>query len=92
MAEKALPVRYHLEIYEESFINDPCVTHDAQTPFSAFSVGELFDPRSVMTGSPDVPSGHWWKIKDIVHRVWEIENSHIGHQIGLCVVPVPRPG
>lgn len=87
----ALPVRYHLEIYEDSFINDPCVAHESLTPLMAFSVGDLIDPRSMTTATPDVPEGHWWKIDSIVHRVWEIEGSHVGHQIGLCVTPVPWP-
>jgi len=89
--QTALPVRYHLEIYERSFANDPCLYHEALSPFMAFHVGDSIDPHTILTGTPDLQPGHWWRIKDVVHRLWEIEGSHIGHQIGLCVVPVPRP-
>lgn len=89
MPERTLPIRYHLEIYESSFVNDPSATFSANTPFMAFHVGDLLDPRSFNT--LEVPSGHWVKVTSIVHRVWEIENSHIGHQVGITVIATPTP-
>ena len=89
MNEELLPIRYHLEIYENSFVNDPSAAFSSNTPFMAFHIGEHFDPRSL--GGSDVPADHWWKITDVVHRAWQIDKSHIGHQVGICVSAVPRP-
>jgi hypothetical protein len=30
----------------------------------------------------------WLRVVKVRHRIWEIEKSHIGHQIGLCVEEV----
>ena len=86
-----LPIKYTLEIYEDSFINDPCIAHQSDSPFMTFSVGDLFDPRSIIHETHDCPKDHWWRIDSVVHRVWEIEGSDIGHQIGISVTPVPAP-
>jgi len=89
--DHALPVHYYLEIYETSFENDPAASFDGTTPFMAFHVGEHFDARCLRDTNVDVPPGHWWKITQVVHRVWEIEKSHISHQVGICVSVVLPP-
>jgi hypothetical protein len=89
--DPALPVHYHLDIVEASFINDLVASFDATTPFMSFHIGDVFDPRCLIDSNVDVPQDHWWKITNVVHRVWEIEKSHVTHQVGICVAAVPRP-
>ena len=84
MSTKTLPIQYHLEVYENSFRNDPAVAFQADQPFQAFRVGDLVDPGlwdTQVSASPRTP----YRIKDVIHRVWQIDDSHIGHQIGLCI-------
>jgi hypothetical protein len=88
--DPAHPIHYHLEIYEASFMNDVVVgSFSCATPFMAFHIGELFDPRCLIR-DVNLPHGDWWKITNVVHRVWEIEKSHVSHQVGICVTAVPR--
>jgi hypothetical protein len=89
--DPALPVHYLLEIYEASFTKDLVGHFDGSAPFMSFHIGELFDPRCLIGSNVEVPQGHWWKITNVVHRVWEIEQSHITHQVGICVEAVPWP-
>ena len=88
---KPQPIKYHLEIYEDSFINDPIVSLDAEKAFMAFSKGDLIDP-GLWNDRIEKPAGTWYKIDDVVHRVWTTEGLGIGHQIGLCIVATDRPG
>ena len=84
-----LPIRYHLEIYEQSFRNDPTVSFESSSPFLALSKGDFVHP-GMWDNLVEAPPGTWFVVKDIVHRVWQIDGSHIGHQIGLCIVPKER--
>jgi len=86
----SLSIRYHLEVYEGSFANDPAVVFESLSPFLALSKGDFVHP-SMWDNAVDASPGTWYKIKDVVHRVWEIEKSHIGHQIGICIVPAEKP-
>lgn len=88
--ETKLSVEYTLEIYEKSFTNDPTVVFQSSTPFMAFHKGDYIHP-GLWDNQVDARPGAWFEIKDVVHRVWEIEGSHVGHQIGLCIVEKDRP-
>jgi hypothetical protein len=82
--DPALPVHYYLEIYEASFAKDIVASFDGATPFMAFHVGELFDPRGLIR-DVYVPADQPWRVTKVLHRVWEIEESHISHQVAICV-------
>lgn len=88
--DAALPVRYCLDIFEARFANDIVASFHGVAPFMSFHVGDLIDPRGLI---PDVfvPEGCHWKVTKVLHRVWEIEQSHITHQISICVSTVSRP-
>jgi hypothetical protein len=87
---KPLAIRYSLEIYESSFTNDPTVGFESSTPFLSFQKGDFIDP-GMWDNLVDAEPRKWFQIKDVVHRIWEIKDSHIGHQISLCIVPAKRP-
>jgi hypothetical protein len=89
MSDDAVPIQYHLHIHDQSFLNDARLMFEATTPFMSFHVGEFIDPRSVNVD--ELPEDVWWRITAVMHRLWEIEPSHIGHQVGLTVVAVPKP-
>lgn len=83
----ALPVNYHLEVYEDSFMNDPVWHAEATNSFPALSIGDSFNHR----GLGDVAwytlpqSGQCFRIKDIEHIFWIIEGSHIGHKLMVAL-------
>ena len=88
---KDKPIKYYLEIYEESFSNDVCLSLESPTPFMSFNKGDLIDPEMIFDGTHECPDRHWWEVTAIVHRVWETRVSDMSHQIGICVKPVPDP-
>jgi hypothetical protein len=89
MSHKPLSIHYQLNIYEQSFVNETTLIFHAATPFLSFHVGDFINPRSA--GVDDLPEDQWWKITAVVHRIAEIENSHIAHQVDVTVVAAPRP-
>jgi len=86
MNPKLLPIRYHLEIYEESFVNDPTISFEGDSPFMAFAKGDYVDASSWPT-----EYRNWFKIADIAHHIWQIDGSHIGQQTRICIVRSERP-
>lgn len=78
----AKPIEYHLEIYEESFINDPLWSAEASTPFPSVSVGDRFEQRSLAEQSwHSSPSENQeFRVKDVEHIFWELEKS-VGHKL-----------
>ena len=78
---KALPVRYHLEIYESSWQNDPSASWRSDSPFPALSIGEYFEHRNIEGWQAPPAEGQRFKIMEIEHIFWESENSHIGHKL-----------
>lgn len=81
-----LPSEYHLEVYEGSFINDPSCSLESSTPLPALSVGDRFDHRMIGNWyhKPDSKK-EFFRIKEINHLFWEIEDSHIGYKMMVCV-------
>jgi hypothetical protein len=41
-----LPVEYHLEVYERSFLNDPAISITTHSPLPSFAIGDYFSHRS----------------------------------------------
>lgn len=46
MDQKLAPVQYRLEVYEDSFSNDPSLTIWSATPLMSISAGDYFEPRA----------------------------------------------
>jgi hypothetical protein len=82
---ETLPVQYHLEVYEESFINDPSLALSATTPFLTFSKGDYFDHRTAGIWDKTPKENEWFQIVAVNHICWLIGGSHIGHKLLLCV-------
>jgi hypothetical protein len=90
MSQTPLPVQYTLHIHERSFVNDARFILEATTPFMSFHVGDFINPRSLGVDDRELPEDYWWQITAVVHRIWEIENKHIGHLIGVTVIAAPK--
>ena len=82
------PIEYHLEVYENSFINDPSISWTTSSPFQTLSVGDYFDHRLYDRWHDKPRQGQRFKIKEINHIMWEIEENHIGHKLMVCVQTV----
>ena len=83
---KPLPTRYHIEVYEDSFINDPSWSVESTTPFPAIATGERFNHLSLDTGWYNPPNNYQeFRVRDIEHIFWVIENSHIGHKLMVAL-------
>ena len=83
MADTHLPIQYRMEIYVDSFVNDPEATFYSSTPFLAVAVGDEMRPALW-------PNSHYLpatiaKVTAIQHIIYEIEGKHIGHSLSVCV-------
>lgn len=76
------PIEYHLEVYEDSFINDPVWSVQSTTPFPALNIGERFNHRALgelgWSRAPTWPDV--FRIKDIDHIFWD-GGGVIGHKL-----------
>ncbi|WP_439850187.1 hypothetical protein ACTACG_19550 [Pseudomonas syringae] len=83
----ALPIEYHIEIYENSFLNDPVWGIQASMPFPSLNVGDEFDHRGLAGAAWDsTPErGQRFAISKVKHIFWEIENRHIGHKLMVAL-------
>ena len=90
MNEHFLPTQYHLEVYENSFVNDPSYSLQSSTPFSAVSVGDYFNHR-IHSNWHDRPVTEKEKfvITQIEHIFWTTEGSHNGQKIMLLLKKEP---
>lgn len=90
MQEKLLPTQYHLEVYEDSFTNDPSFHMQSSTPFSALSVGEYFNHRAhdCWHDSPNTATEKF-VIRQVEHIFWTIEGSHNAQKIMLVLKKEP---
>ena len=77
----SLPLRYHLEVYESSWQNDPSVAWSSDNPFPTLSTGDYFE-HSTIEGWYNPPTEiQRFRIIEIEHIFWEIGDSHIGHKL-----------
>lgn len=84
---KSLPTQYHLEFYENSFINDPVWSIESSTPFLTITKGDQFNHRGLSDIAWYAPPqrGQCFRVKDIEHNLWVIEGSHIGHKLMISL-------
>ncbi|MDR0215939.1 MAG: hypothetical protein LBJ15_18350 [Comamonas sp.] len=84
---KALPITYHLEISQDSLRNDPVVSLESSTPFQTFAVGDKLAWAGFSDAAwyPEPRNGQLLRITDVLHYMWDIPESNIGHKIRLCV-------
>jgi len=80
-----LPIEYHFEVYEGTFINDPSISWSSSTPFPAVAVGDYFEHRGYDRWYETPKQGERFKVKEIVHIFWEIAEDHIGHKLMVCL-------
>ncbi len=89
-SSKPLPIEYHMQVYEESFSNDPVWNTSSLGPFLGVARGDEFS-----LGLQDIA---WYSppskedmhvVKEVSHIVAEIGDS-ILHQVNVCVTLQPR--
>ncbi|XKM13252.1 hypothetical protein RCS94_09510 [Orbaceae bacterium ac157xtp] len=87
--KKLLNTQYHLEVYENSFANDPSYFMDSATPILGISIGDFFNHRSY-DGWCDRPKTENEKfiIKEIDHIFWTLEGSHNVHKMMVLIKKV----
>ena len=87
-----LPVSYRVEIYEDSFVNDPTVSFETLTPLPAFHVGDYVSPRTwPMTPNANLEKGQTFRVKAIDHLIWRVDGSHVGYSTSVCVEVAEKP-
>lgn len=81
--------RYRIEIYEDSFVNDPTVAFHSDDPFPAIHAGDYIahsgwevQPNSDMTGKVI-------RVKAVQHIIWPGKTG-FGHSLSVCVEAVPK--
>jgi hypothetical protein len=87
-----LPIRYHLEVYEGSYADDPLVTYECSSPLPAMSIGDLFDSRSFNPGQDPLPGGEIFRIREICHTLWVVDHSHVDYTAMVCLEDVAATG
>lgn len=83
----ALPIEYHIEVYEDSFLNDPVWSAKALTSFPTLSVGDAFNHRGLgeLAWEALPAQGQQFTVAKIEHIFWELENRHIGHKLMVAL-------
>ena len=85
---KLLPIQYHVEFYKRSLTNDPIYNMLTSTPPITFAVGDLVDPRSWEVN--DLPSSKLYKVTEVTHLIWSIDNSHISQKLLVVLSTIDR--
>lgn len=94
MNSNQLNSRYRIEIYENSFINNPAVAFDAACPFPTINVGDQIDHRTLAAaGSPEnaLRKDKTFRVKAVNHLAREIAGSQVVHSLSFCVEVIPKP-
>lgn len=88
MNPKFLPTEYHLEVYEDSFVNDASLLIQSSTPFSGIAVGDFFAHQS-HDGWHAAPNTATEKfvVQQIEHGLWTV-STHNAHKLMLLVKKV----
>lgn len=91
MSIEYIPTVYTLEVYEDSFVNDPSYHVSSQTPFSTFNAGDYFDSRVTNNwfDQPDL-SIEKFQIQKINHMVFSLGESNNHHKIMLLLKKIPN--
>jgi hypothetical protein len=86
MTNKALPTTYSLEVYEDSFVNDPSYYIESTTPFSGLNVGDYFSHR-LHDGWHNTPNTENQKfiVSEIEHIIYTIEGVKNTQKIMICL-------
>ena len=86
-----LPVQYHLEVYERSFVNDPSYSIQTTNPLPSIAVGDYFNHR-MHDGWSSIPNteSEAFRVKEVEHIFWSIEKSHVGYKLMVLLDLVPR--
>ena len=84
----AAPCR--VEIYEDSFMNDPAASFETAAPLRPVRIGDLIDERTWPdAATPPVP-GKSLRVKSVNLHTWQFAGAKIGHSLSLCVEVVAR--
>jgi len=88
MLENLLPIKYRVEIYEDSLIDDPIMAYDSSTPFQSFHAGDYIE--SIESKTQTDMTDKIMQVVTVHHLLCRIEGSHISHSLNICVKVVPR--
>ncbi|EGR3356022.1 TPA: hypothetical protein ACQYFN_004656 [Vibrio parahaemolyticus] len=90
MSIELLPTIYSLEVYEDSFENDPSYHVNSQTAFSAISVGDYFNHRVADTwyDRPDTAKEKF-QIQEVEHIVFVHDGLQNHHKTMIKLKKVP---
>ncbi len=91
MSEEYQPVKYRMEIYEDSFVNDPTVVFHATEPFLSVHVGDYIAHSGWEVPPHAEMNGKVIRVKAVQHILWSIKDSHVGHSLSVCVEAVAKP-
>ena len=86
-----LPIQYRMEIYEDTFYNDPTEVFHSSTPFLAVNAGDYIAHRGWSVPPNSDMEGKVLRVKAIQQIIYTIEKSHVGHSLSVCVEAVPKP-
>jgi hypothetical protein len=88
--EKFLPVVYILEIYENTFRNDPSCRVLLAGPLQAIQIGDYLADEG-LDPQPDVPAGQILKVVGLRHIISTIRSERVTHSLSVCVKAVLKP-
>jgi len=91
MSSEHLPIEYRIEIYEQSFANDPTAVFHAKDCFQAIRPGDYLSHVNLNPAPYADMQGKVLAVKAIQHILFTIKDSHVGHSLSVLVEAVPRP-
>jgi len=84
MTSENIPNKFRIEIYENSYVNDPTIAFYAATPFLTVSVGDHIDPTCWSHGQPDDPK-KLFKVIGLRHLIINTLDTHNVHSLSVLV-------
>ena len=90
------PTIYRIELYPDSFINDPIAGFCSTTPFIPFQKGDEIDPYAWSDGNGESYSNSGMITNNCVLEVVEIrhlmmtQNDHIYQSVSVKVIEKPK--
>jgi len=72
--------KYHLEVYEIDWVNDPSISWSSNYLFPSIAVGDYFEHRAYNRWQTELKKDERFIVKEIKHIFWE-ETDSVCHKL-----------
>lgn len=89
--ENSLPIQYRIEFYEGSCSSSPVFYIYTSTPPFSISVADKVDQLAWGDKSQsDLPQNKIYEVTKVIHRIHNIDDSHVLYDLSVVLISVDR--